>query len=797
MKYYQIALPVNIEKKFVYKSSSPLKKGCRVLISFGNTMKTGIVWKEVETEDKYERYKNILEIIDKKPIIKEDLQYLAEWLSKYYGCSIGSALFAMLPSGINIHLQQKAIRKKIERENFLENLNKTAKIILEELSFLEEKNIEEIKNKVKISDFYYWLEYLEDVKLIEIKRQYDSKIKNKIANFVIINRLKEMPKLTEKQNEAYKEILKSGKEFPLAKIAKKFNYSVIRALEQKNILRIEPREISSDEIKVENKVSQKKITLTEQQKTAVASVKKEINKYLFRAFLLYGITGSGKTEVYIEIIRYVLKKNRTALMLVPEISLTPQMVQRFYNAFGEDIAILHSHLNERERWKQWKKIKSGECKIVIGARSAIFAPLENIGVIIVDEEHESSYKQENTPRYNGRDLAIVRAKINNAVVILGSATPSLESWQNVIRGKYDLLKLENRPFDFRLPSVTIVDLKKEENSKSVLSDLLKNKIEDRLSKKEQIILFQNRRGHSSFVQCVSCGKLFKCPHCEISLNYHSRGNRLVCHYCGHTIDFPRKCPDCGHYIFNFGAPGTQQVEKQLKILFPTAKILRMDSDSATKKDSYKNMFERMQAGNVDILLGTQMISKGLDFPNVTLVGVISADVGLNFPDFRAAEKTFQLLTQVAGRSGRGKKEGEVIIQTYNPSHYAIMTAMKQDFPTFAETELSLRKKLNYPPYSKIIRIMFIHKNLKTLRDQLEKNRRIFQKTFSLFRGENLSILGPTPTPLIKLNNNYRFHLILKGKKTTTLFQALEFIRENIRILSTVKVVVDVDPLSLM
>ena len=588
-----------------------------------------------------------------------------------------------------------------------------------------------------------------------------------------------------------------GNDIALSEIVNDISRSVLKAIENKGLLRIEPREVQTRNTFLPTKRTLKKIKHTEEQKSVIDEIKTFITGKIFRTFLLFGITGSGKTEVYIQVIKKCRDAGKTALMLVPEISLTPQMVERFFNAFGEDIAILHSHLNDRERWEQWNKINSGESKIVIGARSAVFAPLDNIGIIIVDEEHETSYKQDKTPRYNGRDIAIVRAKMSNAVVILGTATPSLESWQNVQTGKYDLLKLTQRPLSYELPSVRIIDMRKEKDHKQLLSIALKEKIEKKLKAKEQIILFQNRRGHSSFVQCISCGKLFECQNCEISMNFHSRTQQLICHYCGHSIDMPRKCPDCGSYMFNFGAAGTQQIEKQLQIIYPTARILRMDSDSARRKESYESMFQRMKNGNVDILLGTQMIAKGLDFANVTLVGVISADIGLNIPDFRAAERTFQLLTQVAGRSGRGEKAGEVIIQTYNPDHFAITSATKQDFESFAKIELDLRKALKYPPSFRIARFLFSHKDLKYLRTQVFKNNNIIEELQNLFEPKKLKVLGIVQAPLVKIQNNYRFHLIIKADSIKVLSAAVSYLQENLKLGSTIKQVIDIDPYGLL
>ena len=795
MKYYQIALPINVAQIYVYKNVEKIESGCRVLVSFNNSFHTGIVWKETQEIDGKIKYKDILEIADNKPKISSELLELALWISRYYHCSLGQSLSAMLPSAFNIQLQRKVRLVN----NFNPNIeSEVAQKIVNELDG-DLFDITKLKERLGVtaSEFNTSLEDLENSGIVEIQREFDEKIKPKIANFVILSQVDSLPSLTVKQTEAYEYMKNISSDFPLAKIADKYSYSVVKALRNKGLLSIEPREVRKQYFTFPKKRAQKKINLTAEQQNAINLMSEHIKSDKFHPFLLFGITGSGKTEVYIEVIKRALKKKKTALLLVPEIALTPQMVDRFFNAFGEDIAILHSHLNDRQRWEQWNKIKSGRSKIVIGARSAIFAPLDNLGVIIVDEEHETTYKQENTPRYNGRDLSILRAKMNDAVVILGSATPSLESWNNVNLGRFTLLKLSHRPLSYELPTVDIIDMKTEKDHKLLLSEKLKTKIEEKLQLGEQIILLQNRRGHSSFVQCISCGKLFECPNCDISMKFHSSTQKLICHYCGHKIHMPRKCPECGSYMFSFGASGTQQIEKQLNILFPKARILRMDSDSAGKKDSYDSMFKRMREGTVDILLGTQMIAKGLDFENVTLVGVISADIGLNVPDFRAAERTFQLLTQVAGRSGRGKKSGEVIIQTFNPEHYSITTAMKQHFESFAEIELGMRKHLKYPPEFKLARFVFSHKNEKYLKDQITKNIKVISELKNLFKPDQLSILGPIDAPIAKMQNSYRYHLILKADSVKVVSSAVIFLKDNLKLSSTIKQVIDIDPYSLM
>ena len=795
MKYYQIALPINVTKLYIYKNEKEIIAGCRVLVSFNNTFHTGIVWQETNKIDEKIKYKDILEIVDEEPKISSELLELALWISKYYRCSLGQSLSAMLPSAFNVQLQRKIKLADISKSNLD---NGPAQRIVEALNN-DWQDIPKLKEKLKIksSEFNTALEELENSGIIEINRVFDEKIKKKIANFVTLLKVDKLPVLTTKQTEAYEYMKNIATDFPLAKIASKFSYSIVKALRNKGLLTIDSREVKREYFSFPKKRKIKNIQLTSEQKTAISSVNKYVRLEEYHPFLLFGITGSGKTEVYIEIIKSVLKKNKTALMLVPEIALTPQMVDRFFNAFGEDIAILHSHLNDRQRWEQWNKIKSGKSKIVIGARSAIFAPLKNLGVIIVDEEHETTYKQENTPRYNGRDLSILRAKMNNAVVILGSATPSLESWNNFNHDRFTLLELSHRPLSYELPTIEIIDMKKEKDPKLLLSAKLKTKIEEKLKLKEQIILLQNRRGHSSFVQCISCGNIFECSHCDISMKFHSHTSELICHYCGHRTPMPRKCPECGSYMFTFGASGTQQIEKQLNILFPKARILRMDSDSAGSKESYNSMFTRMREGTIDILLGTQMIAKGLDFENVTLVGVISADIGLNVPDFRAAERTFQLLTQVAGRSGRGEKSGEAIIQTYNPDHYSITTALEQNFLTFVEKELRLRKHLKYPPEYRLARIVFSHKNKEYLKEQINKNVKIINQLNNLFEPSKLIILGPVETPIARIQNSYRYHLILKADSVKIISSAMSFLKDNLKISSSIKQVIDIDPYSLM
>jgi primosomal protein N' (replication factor Y) len=574
---------------------------------------------------------------------------------------------------------------------------------------------------------------------------------------------------------------------------------VIKSLKSKNIIDVYPKKIDLDLFKFPEVSEQRKISLTGEQVNAVDTINQCLQKQIYQTHLLYGITGSGKTEVYIEAIKYCQSMGKSALMLIPEIALTPQTVLRFFHAFGKDIAVLHSNLTDRERYLQWKQIASGNIKIVIGARSAVFAPLTNLGLIIVDEEHETSYKQDHQPCYNGRDIAVKRGELENAVVILGSATPSLESWYNSIgnKPKYNLLKLTSRPATAILPTVKIIDIKLEEDRETFFSHELKEKIQDRLDKKEQIILFHNRRGYSSFLQCCHCGILSKCPNCEISLNYHKNDNILLCHYCGYNEVVPRKCPECKSYHFLYGAPGTEQIAAQLKLLFPTAKILRMDSDTTKTKSSFHDMYDAMRNKHIDILLGTQMISKGLDFHNVTLVGVVMADVTLNIPDFRSSERTFQLLTQVAGRSGRGEKHGEVIIQSRMPDNYAITLAMRQDFDAFSKEELSMRSMASFSPVYKMARVLFTSVDLAFLKETLVNNRLLLLKLKQEFAEDELILLPFIEAPLPKIKNKYRYHFIIKATKSSIIQGFLDKFICEFLCPSKIDMQIDVDPLGLM
>jgi len=521
-----------------------------------------------------------------------------------------------------------------------------------------------------------------------------------------------------------------------------------------------------------------------------ASVVDEVINNERDVYLLHGVTGSGKTEVYMEIIEHYMNMGKTCIVLVPEISLTPQMVSRFTERFGLKIAAIHSALSDGEKYDEWRRICRGEASIVIGARSAIFAPLTNIGVIIVDEEHSDSYKQSDpSPRYNAKDVAISRGIYHDCPVIFGSATPSLEVMARAKKGVYKLLSLPHRVNGRKLPKVSIVDMNLEmRHSKGHFSNILINGIRECLERKEQVILLLNRRGYSNFVSCKNCGYTFKCPNCDITLTFHKSSNTLRCHYCGYGEGLKNLCPSCSEKALSSLGVGTEKIEEELNNLFLDARILRMDYDTTSGKGKHEEMTEAFKRGDYDILLGTQMVAKGLDFSNVTLVGVINADTSLNIPDFRSSENTFSLLSQVAGRSGRSEKEGQVIIQTFNPDHYAISLTKNHDYLSFYEKEMLIRKQLKYPPYYYLCSIKISGKDENYIYKEADKIKK------SLIRNlDNMIILGPSTANIYRLNNIYRYNILIKYKVSKELYVIVSKIIEHYKANSKVRIDVDFNP----
>lgn len=574
------------------------------------------------------------------------------------------------------------------------------------------------------------------------------------------------------------------KEYVLRKELVDISLSSLNTLIKKNILlekKLEHYRLSYNE-----KIEPKK-ELTNDQKLVVDVVLANTGYF---PYLLFGVTGSGKTEVYMELIEDALNKGKTSIVLVPEISLTPQMVLRFQKRFGDNIAAIHSALSDGEKYDEWRRIVKGEAKIVIGARSAIFAPLNNIGMIIIDEEHSDSYKQDDSnPRYNAKDIALVRGKYHNCPVIMGSATPSLEVFARAKKGVFKLLELPNRINGKSLPHINIIDMNEViSKTKGHFSPVLLDAISTRLLKNEQIILLLNRRGYSSFVTCKNCGYTFKCPNCDITLTYHKSSRTLRCHYCGYGTKVYDTCPECHEKSINDLGVGTEKVEEELNKLFPESRILRMDFDTTSRKGMHEKMIKAFKNHEYDILLGTQIVSKGLDFDNVTLVGVINADTSLNIPDFRSSETTFSLLAQVAGRAGRSDKEGEVIIQTFNPEHYAIQYTKRHDYLGFYNREMSIRRELKYPPYYYICYVKISGKDNKYIYEESLKITKLFHNKLT-----RMIVLGPSPCTIFKLNNIYRYGVILKYKSDEDLREVLNKVIEHYKDNKNIKIDVNFNP----
>ena len=596
------------------------------------------------------------------------------------------------------------------------------------------------------------------------KRMQDKKI-----NFVYLTDLfKQSPEMAEqlrgeKQKKAIEFISKNeGLTIPEIIEFADVSRETINSLVKKELLKIEEQKVDRNPLALKRKEDNKKLKLTEEQQYAYNKIEKSIIEKRFEEYLLYGVTGSGKTEIYMQLIEKVINMNKGAILLVPEISLTPQMLDRFIGRFGkEKIAVLHSKLSIGERHDEWTKIKENRAKIVIGARSAIFAPMQDLGIIIIDEEHDNSYKAESSPRYNAKEIAKKICKDDNIPLVLGSATPDITTFYKTEKKEIQLLRLTKRANNSKLPSVEVIDLKKElaTGNKSMLSEALYKSIKHNLENKYQTILFLNRRGYSTFIMCRECGYTMKCPNCNISLTYHSFQNKLKCHYCGHEENPVKICPSCGSDKIRYFGTGTQKLEEEIKKIFSEASTIRMDVDTVTKKNSHEEILNKFKNENIDILIGTQMVVKGHHFPKVTLVGVIAADSSLNIDDFRANERTFQILTQVAGRAGRENLPGKVIIQTYNPDSFPIEFSKKQDYDLFYKTEIELRKQLKYPPFCDIIVIGFSGE------DQTEISK-VTTFVYTLLKNNlekyDIKVFMPMPAPIDKIKNKYRWRIVAKG-----------------------------------
>jgi primosomal protein N' (replication factor Y) len=756
------------------KWNQVIKPGMRVIVPFGPRMVQGFVT-GLKAKSDFAKLRFIKEPMDLEPIINDELLQLGDWLTKEAMCFKISALQAMLPAAMKAKYEKviKVVEdKKDQIPPSIQNLfGKNDSLSWKDV--IEGENASLVQKEMQNGNLE--LEY-------NVKNRLNKKTVRVIKSLLSPMELKEMASAisshAKKQQELLQYFIEHQEPIPLKELLELMNTSsgTVKSLVSKGALAEMDQEVYRDPY--ENRVFEKSIpfTLTAEQAAALKPIQEKIHHDEHDVFLLYGVTGSGKTEVYLQAIASVIEKGKEAIMLVPEISLTPQTVKRFKERFGEQVAVMHSGLSVGEKYDEWRKIHRKEVKVVVGARSAVFAPFESLGLVIIDEEHESSYKQEETPRYHARDVAIERAKSYGCPVILGSATPTLESFARAKKNVYKLLTLSQRMNKNALPAVDIVDMREElrTGNRSMFSELLFTKLKDRLEKGEQTVLMLNKRGHSSFVMCRSCGLVINCPNCDISLTYHRFNDIMKCHYCGFEEGMPSVCPECESEHIRFFGTGTQKVEEELAKILPEARVIRMDVDTTSKKGSHERLLNAFGEGKADILLGTQMIAKGLDFPNITLVGVLSADTMLHLPDFRSSEKTFQLLTQVSGRAGRHQLPGEVVIQTYTPEHYSIELSALQDYDAFYEREMYLRRQSHYPPYYYVVLITVSHEDLMKTVSVTEK--------ITNYLGSRLNrdsvVLGPVASPISRINNRYRYQCLIKYKREPDLNQHLRTLLDH-------------------
>lgn len=793
--FLNIALNLPIHNTFTYKASEEhseqAEPGKRVLVNFGGKTATGIII-SLSNSTELKRIKEINSVLDEERILSDELLEFCRWISDYYLAPIGEVLFSSIPKKINI----KSDLYFFLKDNYTEILDKTSfqeEIYIEIINILEKKSNtglseKQIEKALNYADLKKYLLKLSETGILYTENHYSRPTLPKIVKTVSLNIsksevtsliLKKLIKSVKQQNILKK--LTEKEELELNLLIKETGSTLpsVNSLYKKGYLKIsEVRKFRETEDIFSER--EKDIRLNSDQLSAIGSIESSAEQNQFRVFLIHGITGSGKTEVYINVIKNVLKAGKTAIVLVPEISLTPQLIYRFKSRFGDKVGVIHSKLSDGERLDTYDCIRTGKIRIIIGARSALFAPLKKLGIIIVDEEHDNSYKQENSPKYNGRDAAIYRGMLNNAAVVLGSATPSVESYYNAVSGKYELLKLPGRASMINPPDIKIIDLNKKTDNDNedikrdffesidkvrirFLSKDLIYEIGQRLEKRESIIILQNRRGYHSYLECVNCGNAEMCVRCNIALTYHKTFDLMKCHYCGYSKKYTKICSKCESPNLIPKGAGTERVEEELIKIFPKAVIKRMDSDTLTSKKLYHRILKDFYDRKIDILAGTQIISKGLDFPDVTLVGVVNADIGLLNPDFRATEKTFQILTQVAGRSGRSEKKGEVLIQTNHPDFYVYEKIKNHDFDSFYETEIVSRKALNYPPFS---RLVIIEAKCKDRNLAESKIKEIYNFVRNRDKENKIETLPPTIPLFSKLKDRYRFHLILKSSKTT-------------------------------
>lgn len=811
----QVAVELPVHKALDYHLPPALRAACqigqRVLVPVGNRQVLGYIV-ALHPSSPLANLKDVSEVLDDSPLLTPDLLRLTHWIAEYYLCPWGQVLKAAIPEGFRV--QSAAVytltpKAQVDSQVWPEG---RLRDILQCLSDYRALRRDQLADKLGTPHLGAWLQRLQEEHWIDIEqRRLPPKTRQRLVAMVRLcvapSQAHDMQQrlLRRAPNQAaVLRLLAEQPEWELAALRTRLPgaAAAVKGLKQQGLVDLVQVEKRRQVVPATTGTQAPPLHLNPAQHDALQTIERKLATPDGVPILLHGVTGSGKTEVYIRAIARVLQQRRSALLLVPEISLTTQLVERFAGRFPSDVAVLHSGLSAGERFDEWRRIASGEARIAIGARSAVFAPLRQIGLIIVDEEHDTSYKQEETPRYHGRDVAIVRAHQCQAVVVLGSATPSLESFHHASQGKYLLQSLPHRVEDKPLPQITIIDQRTQPMPNArVISNPLHAAIGQCLQRQEQGLILINRRGFAAYLQCRTCGAVPQCVRCSVSLTYHRHYQTLKCHYCDFSQRVPEVCPGCqGTTLQPFGL-GTQQVEDALKALFPQARLARMDRDTTRGKTAHQQILGRLGRGDLDLLVGTQMIAKGHDYPNITLVGVVSADAALAIPDFRSPERLFQLLTQVAGRAGRGQAPGEVLIQTYRPEHYSVRFARHHDFVGFYNDELQRRQDMAYPPFTRLARLVLESTDAKRTQTAIQWLSQVLRDRTPNAPARYCTLLGPAEAPVARIHNRYRWHLLLKGTTSRLLHdwlgRALVDVQQNHAELRGVKLIIDIDPVTFL
>jgi primosomal protein N' (replication factor Y) len=820
-QFAEVAVPLRVRQTFTYRLPAALREearvGSRLLVPFGRQLVTAYIVALHDTLDPSievdeSEIKDAEELLDAEPLLTPEVLEIARWIADYYAAPWGEVLKAALPAGLNATVE-RVLSITAEGRDELARLparkattakGRALRLVADEIEIPLRRVAQEI-GQTRAASVARELEQQGWITIAHRQRTALARAKRRKAVRLLPVETHEngaARALTEAQRRVIDALIARGGEMLFAELLEESDAgaSSVQTLARRRIVEVFVQDVRRDPLAHAVVLPEtESLKLTKEQRDALDEIEAAVGERAYKAFLLHGVTGSGKTEIYIRAMRAALKQGRAAMMLVPEIALTPVFSRRLRAHFGDAVAIFHSSLTTGERFDEWNRIHRGEARVVIGTRSAVFAPINDLGVIVVDEEHESSYRQQESPYYHGRDTAVVRAHKERAVVVLGSATPSLESFHNARTGKYRYLQLPKRIADRAMARAEIVDMRSvfaRAGKQIALSEDLLHAIAATHERGEQAIVLLNRRGYSTFLVCRSCGERMQCPNCDVTLTYHQRERNLVCHYCDFRERPPRECPACkGQYIYYVGE-GTEQIEEIIRQKFPTLRIARLDRDTTARRHTYEQAILSFAAGELDMLVGTQMIAKGHDFPNVTLVGVVSVDAGLAMPDFRASERTFQLITQVAGRAGRGDRGGRVLIQTYHPEHYALRHACAQDYGAFYEEEIRYRKSLSYPPFVSLAALLVRGDDLTKTHALASELKRALDEANA---DRSCRVLGPAPAPLARLRGEHRIQLLLKSRSRPRLRAVLDLALADAeaRGYDLHAVNVEIDPVNLM